>query len=213
MSAAPIDRVTLRPARAADAALIAWGLDAAADGLFGSMLGRHTARILTEVIAQPATAFSYEHVTIAEMADDPVGCCQGWPTGTPAGSAELARAAGPRILRMGAIALLGWPLFSAMTRHDPGEWYVQAIAVRAQARGSGVGRVLFADALARARSSGSEWLTLDVDVANVRAMSLYSRLGLTVVSTSPRAVLLGGAQAHRMRVDVSDGTRPARNPR
>ncbi len=197
MAAVP---ATLRPALASDSRFIAWGLDVAAGGLFTSMLGSHCARTLSEVVAVPATAFSYEHVTIAELDGHPTGFCQGWPYGTPGGSKEMARAAGPRVVRMAAIGVLGWPLFAALRRHGPGEWYLQAVAVQEQARGSGVGQALLGDALSRARSSGSSWLTLDVDVANTRARSLYERLGLATVSTSPSAPLIGGGRAHRMRV-------------
>jgi hypothetical protein len=43
---------------------------------------------------------------------------------------------------------------------------------------------------------------LDVDAANVRAQTLYVRLGLRVVSTSPTAILLDGAQVRRMAASL-----------
>ena len=71
------------------------------------------------------------------------------------------------------------------------------------ARGSGVGRALLGNAVGRARSAGCAALALDVDVANVRARALYERLGLAVVSTSARAVLLGGTRVHRMSAPLA----------
>ena len=108
----------------------------------------------------------------------------------------------------GSLALLGRPVFSALDRHSPGEWYLQAIAVRSLARGSGVGRLLFADAFTRAARAGCETLALDVDAANVRARALYERLGLRVRSSSRKAVLLGGVRVHRMAAAVPP-TEPA----
>jgi hypothetical protein len=72
---------------------------------------------------------------LAEGAGCPVGFCQGWPYGTPAGTRELARAAGFRVLRLASVALFGWPLLAALDRHEAGEWYLQAVAVQEQARG------------------------------------------------------------------------------
>jgi predicted GNAT superfamily acetyltransferase len=97
---------------------------------------------------------------------------------------------------------LGRPVFGALNRHSPGEWYLQAIAVLPPARGSGVGRCLISDAMARAVAAGCGTLALDVDAANVRAQALYVRLGLRVASTSSPATLLGGVQVCRMSAQL-----------
>jgi ribosomal protein S18 acetylase RimI-like enzyme len=98
----------------------------------------------------------------------------------------------------------GWPVFAALDRHSPGEWYLQAIAVEPDARGSGVGLALISNAFVRAGRAGSTSLTLDVDAANVRARALYERQGLHVARTSPAAVLLGGARVRRMAASVPE---------
>lgn len=203
-----IDRsgdVYLRAATTADADFLAWGLNEAAGGLFVTMLGKRAPAILSSVVAQPAHEFSFEHAVVAMQAGSPVGFCQGMPYGTPSGTDALMRVAGIRSIRAGVVALLGRPVFSALERHSPGEWYLQAIAVQSQARGFGVGQLLFADAFRRAAVAGCRTLTLDVDAANTRARALYERLGLQVVYSSGKAVLLDGAQIHRMIAPVPEG--------
>jgi ribosomal protein S18 acetylase RimI-like enzyme len=116
-----------------------------------------------------------------------------------------------RAIRAFSLAVLGWPVFAALERHQPGEWYLQAVAVRPQARGLGLGSTLLRDALTRAVAADCDTLTLDVDVANEGAIALYERLGLEVVSTSRRAVLLGDVRVHRMAVTVkSSDSHPGR---
>jgi ribosomal protein S18 acetylase RimI-like enzyme len=192
----------LRAAGSDDAEFLAWGLDEAADGLFAAMLGRRSSAILTAVMAQTGHQLSYEHAVVATMDGQLKGFCQGWPHGTPSADAELMRAAGLRALRATAVELIGWPVFRALSKHSPGEWYLQAIAVVPQIRGAGVGRRLVADAFARAATAGCDVVALDVDAANLRAQTLYARVGLRVVSTSPAAILLGGVQACRMTASL-----------
>lgn len=197
--------VHLRAATIGDADFLAWGLNEAAGGLFVTMLGRRAPAILGAVVSQPAHEFSFEHAVVAVKAGSPVGFCQGMPYGTPSGTDALMRVAGIRSIRAGAVALLGRPVFSALERHSPGEWYLQAIAVQSQSRGFGVGQMLFADAFRRAAVAGCHTLTLDVDATNTRARALYERLGLHVVHSSGKAVLLDGAQIHRMSAPVREG--------
>jgi ribosomal protein S18 acetylase RimI-like enzyme len=199
----------LRVATPDDAAFLAWGLDEAAGGVFAALFGGRSEAILEAVMAQRDHQLSYEHVTVAEAGGGALGFCQGWPAGTPAADAALARVAGLRTLRAAALALLGWPVVSALGRHAQGDWYLQALAVTPCARGAGVGRRLFADAMHRAAAARSAALTLDVDAANVRAMALYERLGMRVVSTAS-APLLDGLRVHRMARELPRQAAPAR---
>jgi ribosomal protein S18 acetylase RimI-like enzyme len=201
----PSGDVHLRAATVGDTDFLAWGLNEAAGGLFVTMLGKRAPTILGSVVSQPAHEYSFEHAVVAMKAGSPVGFCQGMPYGTPSGTDALMRVAGIRSIRAGAVALLGRPVFSALERHSPGEWYLQAMAVQSRARGSGVGQLLFADAFRRAAVAGCRTLTLDVDAANTRARALYERLGLQVVYSSGKAVLLDGAQIHRMSAPVPEG--------
>ncbi|MGB7982935.1 MAG: GNAT family N-acetyltransferase [Candidatus Nanopelagicales bacterium] len=194
----------LRPATPSDARFIAWGLDEAADGFFASLLGRRSAAILTTLARQQDHAYSHQHAVLADVAGEPAGFCQGFAFGTPDGNGALLRAAGLAALRAGAVTVLGRPLLEALDHHEPGQWYLQAVAVRPQARGTGVGQLLLVDAFDRARRADCGALALDVDVANTRARTLYERLGLVVTATSKPARLLDGAQVHRMVGPVPD---------
>lgn len=198
----PSGDVHLRAASVGDTDFLAWGLNEAAGGLFVTMLGKRAPAILGSVVSQPTHDFSFEHAVVAMKAGSPVGFCQGMPYGTPSGTDALMRVAGIRSIRAMAVALFGRPVFSALERRSPGEWYLQAIAVPPHARGLGVGQLLFADAFRRAAVAGCRTLTLDVDAANSRARALYERLGLQVVYSSGKAVLLDGAQIHRMSAPV-----------
>lgn len=198
----PRGDVHLRAATVGDTDFLAWGLNEAAGGLFVTMLGKRALDILGSVISEPAHEFSFEHAVVAMKAGSPVGFCQGMPYGTPRGTDALMRVAGIRSIRAIAVVLFGRPVFSALERHSPGEWYLQAIAVHSQARGLGVGQLLFADAFRRASVACCRTLALDVDAANSRARALYERLGLQVVYSSGKAVLLDGAQIHRMTAPV-----------
>jgi ribosomal protein S18 acetylase RimI-like enzyme len=198
----PLPDVCLRPATPRDAAFLAWGLDEAAGRLFAALFGGRSHSILTRVMARSGHGLSYEHATVADAGGEARGFCQGWPAGTRSADAAIARAAGLRALRASVLSLFARPVVHALGRHSPGEWYLQALVVTPSARGAGIGRRLFADALGRAASAGSAALTLDVDAANRRALSLYERLGLRVVSTAS-APLLGGLSVHRMTRAVS----------
>ena len=202
MTTADSSPLQLRPATVDDTDFLAWGLNEAGGGLFGTLFGAAAPAILAKVIAQPKHAFSFEHAVVAEQAGEVVGFCQGFPYGTPTGTAAIAKAAGVRTARAAVIGLLGLPLVNALDRHAPGEGYLQAVAVAPAGRGAGVGSTLFADAFRRAAHAGCSTLTLDVDTANVRAVELYERLGLAVENTSGKAVLLGGVQVHRMTARV-----------
>lgn len=197
----------LRPATRADAGFLAGGFDEAAGGLFAAMLGRDYRPILTRVIAQSEHQFSYEHAVVAVEGRAQLGFRLGWPAGTPSADLPLVRAAGWRLPRLATVALAGWPVLGAMNRHADGEWYLQTLAVVPAARGRGVGRSLVADALERAASDGCAVFTLVVEDGNRRALSLHESLGLRIASTSPSAVLLRGARAHRMELPLAGGRR------
>lgn len=194
----------LRPARfdQTDAEAYAEHLNAAAGGLFTAMFGARAVPIVARVSLQGGTELSLEHVTMAELDGRVVGACSGALGGHADLAGPVLRAAGLRAVRAAAVFLAAWPVMRALERREPGEWYLQSIAVDSDLRGRGVGSALFADALGRARSSGARRLVLDVDAENTKARALYERLGLQVERTSPPARLLGGVRVHRMGCDI-----------
>jgi ribosomal protein S18 acetylase RimI-like enzyme len=194
--------IVLRPARfdGADAAALAGALETAADGAFRLLFGRRWERVLRAAALHPGHELSLEHATLAVDGEETVGVLHGFLAGDAADPEPvLERVAGwwP-LLRSGVVTLAGRPVFRAMERRDPGDWYLQAIAVQPDRRGAGVGSRLLDAALEQARDSGAGRIALDVDAANGRARRLYERYGFQVAGTSRRAWLLGGLRVHRM---------------
>ena len=62
-------------------------------------------------------------------------------------------------------------------RHDPAEALLHFVAVHPDSSGRGVGTALIGDAAAAAKLGGFNSLVLEVLTSNVRAISLYTRLG------------------------------------
>ena len=195
---------TLRPARPdeRDARAYATYLNTAADGFFAELFGAEWRRIIAQVALVPGHELSLENVVIAEVDGLTVGSCAGGEDAEiPLGL--LVRASGWRTIRAAAVWIAGYPTTSWLSRREPGDWYLQSIAVDDEARGAGVGSALFADALARARAAGARRMVLDVRVGNDGAKRLYARLGMRVIATSPGFVLPGVHRVHRMGIDLT----------
>lgn len=199
--------VGVRPARFDDddAELFAWAVDEASNGLFTMLLGAGAHQRLAELCLRPGHELSLEHVRVALLDGTPVGAA------SSLAAAHFGTTAG--LLRTG----LGWraitavpryfaarPLLRALDWHDFGDWHLLAAAVRPQARGRGAGRALVLDAVDRAREARAEWFTVDIASTNDSARLLCEDLGMTAISTSAPARLLGGAQVQRMVLDLLD---------
>lgn len=193
--------IHLRPFNGSDedAEMFAWALDTAGHGLFRLMIGRRWQQVLAAGGRLPGHDLSLEHVRFAVLGGNVVGVLSGMAARrmreTP--PSVILRMAGWRALRIGLVYLGGWPVFRAMAEHAPDEWYVLAIAVRPEQRGSGVGAAMLAAAEQQARSEGCAAITLDVEHANHGGIRLYERLGYRRQWTSAPA--LTGARIHRMR--------------
>jgi len=194
--------LVLRPARfdGADATILAGALEMATDGAFSLLFGRRWESVLPAAALYPGHELSLEHATVAMDGEEAIGVLHGFLAGSAADPGPvLERVAGwwP-LLRSGVVTSAGRPVFRALEQRSPGDWYLQAIAVQPNRRGTGVGSRLLEGALDRARSLGAARITLDVDAANGRARSLYERHGFEVAGTSRRAWLLGGLRVQRM---------------
>lgn len=197
--------VGVRPAQfnEDDARLFAWGLDEASQGAFTAVLGSPGQELMARMSLQPGHEFSLEHVRIAVADGRPVGVVSSMAAQHCVLPTRVARESlGWRSLRALPAYLAARPLLRALSWHDPGDWYVLAVAVQPQARDRGVGRALIYDCMDRAREGRAEWLTLDVSSDNSRARELYEEMGMVTVATSAPARLLGGVQVHRMVLDL-----------
>ncbi len=195
--------VLLRPAGSsrADAMAYAWSLNEAADGLFAELFGRDWRRIIADLSLVPGHELSLEHVVFAENEDTVLGACSGGAT-SPIPTGLLVRTLRWRVPRAAAVWVAGFPTTAWLLKRTPGDWYLQSIAVTRQARGQGVGSMLFSNAVDRATAAGARRMVLDVRVGNAGAQRLYERLGMRVLAESPRPTLPGVHRVRRMGLDL-----------
>lgn len=83
---------------------------------------------------------------------------------------------------------------------------IQTIAVRAERRGTGLGRMLLRHAIAAATQRGARELFLDVRADNDPARALYTAEGFTELGVRPRYYQPGGVDAVVMRKDLGAGS-------
>ena len=182
-----------------DAAFLSWGLNAAADGLMDLMMGKQRDRILSNVCRIPGHDLSLERAAIAETGGQRAGILMDMAAETMVDPFPVIRkSAGFRVLRILFFGVPAMPILRATMRHDPGEWYIQALAVSPDFRGKGIGTQLLSLAEKRAREHGAATLALDVASDNAGGIRLYSRFGFETQYTSPPARLLNNIRLHRM---------------
>ncbi|MCW7755327.1 GNAT family N-acetyltransferase [Desulfobotulus sp. H1] len=190
-----------RPAAATfeDARFFAQSLNTASGGLLRFLFGSAYEEILAQTSLVPGHDLSLEHALIAELNGKPVALLSGMPTAVMADFSPVLRwAAGRQIWRAGILALAALPLFEAMSKHNPGNWYLQALSVSEHLRGKGAGSSLLAMAEERAKNCGAHRITLDVSSGNAAALRLYQRMEYEQESISSRAWLMGGLRVHRL---------------
>ena len=66
------------------------------------------------------------------------------------------------------------------------EAHITNIAVKAGNRGNGIGTLLMAELISRARLLGIKYMTLEVKDGNAPAIALYKSFGFTVEGVRPR---------------------------
>jgi ribosomal protein S18 acetylase RimI-like enzyme len=136
--------------------------------------------MLRRVHAKPGHPASVSLARVAEAEGRAVGVIVGFPAGD---GEDLAR----RFLRLTAWRIPPWR-WRRLLRHlnaasgmsptpAPGSWYVDALAVAADARRQGVARALLADAEAIARAEGATGVSLDTGLENAPARRLYEASG------------------------------------
>jgi ribosomal protein S18 acetylase RimI-like enzyme len=94
-------------------------------------------------------------------------------------------------------------------RPEPGELYVDGIAVSPEARGQGIGSRLLDEVAAIAREDSFRWVRLDVVDINPRAQALYERVGYEVTKVQTfgymrRIIGFGGVTS--MELPIGDVT-------
>ena len=194
--------VTIRPAAPAidDGLLFAGYLNMAADGAFRALLGKGYDRVIGESYLSPGHDLSYEAVVFAERSGQIAGMASGYTSHQHAESSDepLRRAAGFRMMRMAAFSMLGRGLKNFIKTVPDGDYYLQAVAVDDQYRGSGIGTTLLDYSEEIALAAGCSRIVLDVATNNAGARRLYEHRGMEVEATSPSILLVPNSRALRM---------------
>jgi ribosomal protein S18 acetylase RimI-like enzyme len=91
---------------------------------------------------------------------------------------------GDRLERTALIELRGITVGTLfLERNDEEEASIFAFVVEPSSRGRGIGRAALRQACEQLRADGARRIGLDVDIANDRALGLYTSIGFTPVTT------------------------------
>jgi ribosomal protein S18 acetylase RimI-like enzyme len=196
------DSVTVRAAVATidEGVLFARYLNVAADGAFRALLGRGYDRVIGEAYLSPGHDLSYETAVFVERSGRIAGMASGHTSHQHQHSSDepLRRAAGFRMVRMAAFSVLGRGMKRFIKTVPDGDYYLLAVAVDDQHRGSGIGSTLLDYSEETGRSAGCARIVLDVAGKNTGARHLYERRGMKVVATSPSILHIPNTRAYRM---------------
>ena len=196
------ESVTVRPAVATidEGLLFARYLNAAADGAFRALLGRDYDRVIGEAYLSPGHDLSYANAVFAEQSGRVAGMASGYTSQDHAQSSDdpLRRAAGFRMVRMATFSVLGRGMKRFIKTVPDGDYYLLAVAVDHQYRGSGIGTTLLDYSEETGRAAGCARIVLDVAENNVGACQLYEHRGMKVEATSPSILRIPNTRAYRM---------------
>ena len=180
--------------------LFALYLDEAAEGFFQFMLGKRFREIIAKAYVQPAHDLSFQYVTFAEKNNKTIGMVSGYTDEQHRSSTRepLRRAAGKKNIRMRIVLALFAPLMRIIDSMADDDFYLQAIAVDKEQRGSGIGSILAEFIEEQARARGSTRIALDVSSSNVGAYQFYKHRGMAVTSQWPRHIKIPKLKFYRM---------------
>ncbi len=196
------ESITLRPAVASidEGVLFARYLNVAADGAFRALLGKDYDQVIGEAYLSPGHDLSYETVVFADQSGRVAGMASGYTSKQHEQSSDepLHRATGFRTVRMAAFSVLGRGMKRFIKTVPEGDYYLQAVAVDIEYRGSGIGSMLLDYSEETGRAAGCARIVLDVAGKNTGARQLYERRGMGLEATSPSILLIPNTRAHRL---------------
>ena len=170
--------IRIGPAQRTDARAIARLMDIAGEGIPGWMWsrvcepGQDPLDIGEARAARAEGGFSFSNAQIARQGADILGMVLGYPiTRTPAERPDDVPAPIAPFVELEALSV--------------GTWYINALAVRAERRGQGLGARLMEAAEQTARSDGFDRCSIQVFERNEGAVRLYRRLGYEEIVRSP----------------------------
>lgn len=181
--------LAVRPATIADTriatSLIHMTMGQFADYLFGADNPTKVIEVISRLFAQPLNRFSYQFADIVDIDDKAAGIMISYP--------------GRKMNRLGlSMGKQLWSIYGArgfvrfvrrvlplafMREASTDEYFINTLAVFPDSQGQGIGTYLLSYAENKAREMHYNKCALSVEVSNLRARSLYERLGYRVVET------------------------------
>jgi ribosomal protein S18 acetylase RimI-like enzyme len=156
-----------------------------ADYLFGADNPTKVIEVISRLFAQPLNRFSYQFADIVDIDDKAAGIMISYP--------------GRKMNRLGlSMGKQLWSIYGArgfvrfvrrvlplafMREASTDEYFINTLAVFPDSQGQGIGTYLLSYAENKAREMHYNKCALSVEVSNLRARSLYERLGYRVVET------------------------------
>ena len=161
--------------------------DEASEGFFSSVLGSRMNEILAEAYIKLNNEYSFENASVIEYEGTVVGMVSGY---THSEKKEFTRnilgqfSSGAR-LNIISFTLIGRILSRFLGPRGQGDYYLQAIALKSEMRGKGLGQKLLLHSVETANKKGARTLSLDVSSKNTRAIKSYRRFGMRESSSWP----------------------------
>ena len=179
-------------------------LNEVAEGFFRLLLGNRFAEIIAKAYPQPNHSYSFENVIFAEYDKRIVGMALGFTAEQYQGFSvqPLKEAAGIRVLRMTVVNILFAPMLRILKTIAAGDYYLLSMAVDKEFRGKGIGTTLLDFIEERARTCGSNRLSLDVSSKNEGARRLYEHREMNIESQWPKRIPVPGIKFYRMTKSI-----------
>jgi ribosomal protein S18 acetylase RimI-like enzyme len=182
-----VSEIVIRSARPDDAPEFARLMVMSDKTFLPYLFGKNFEQVVQKQFRIRKSLFSHEHVRIVEVEGKVAGMLLAYTFDQM--RAEVARWGTGFLGSVGLGFLVRLPvmLFHAIFHRrdsgprpswvNPGEYYLANMAVLPDYRRQGLGRMLLADAEARATELGCTRLALDVEAENAEAVRLYERYG------------------------------------
>jgi len=163
-----------------------------APSLFLMLFGNEFEATLKKLFIEPQNLFSFQHVYFTEIDGNKVGMLLGYDWQTK--KRAVFRTGWLIMKYLGANFIKKMPYFlkfkNIIGQIYEDEYYISNVAVYPEYRGKNIGTFLINRVEVEAKEKDIKRIGLDVESANIRAISLYKRLGFTTAKQS--SVKLGG---------------------
>ncbi len=161
--------------------------DQASEGFFRSVLGTKMHEIIAEAYVKSNNEYSFENASIIDYNNTVVGMVSGYTLAEKEGFKKniLTQFSKGARLRIMVFAVIGRMLLRFMGSIGEEDYYLQAIAIKSQMRGKGLGQKLLKHSSEIAIKKGAKTLSLDVSSKNEKAIKSYKRFGMKIISSWP----------------------------